>query len=105
MKPGWKTTEFALSLVILLSALLLATRGDITAQQFFDLAWKVVGAYSLARGLKKLGEGRRVPSDEDEFDRLLASPRSQEALDELAAEALQEHREGRTRKFPPDPYE
>lgn len=50
--------------------------------------------YSLLRGLRA-----RDP-DEERWDRLLASPASQRALEKMAAAALEDKHAGRTKDFP-----
>ena len=52
-----RNSELILSLIVLLAATFLAAKGIIAAEMWLQVSGWIVGAYALARGIKKAGEG------------------------------------------------
>lgn len=53
-KPGWKSSEFWLTVILIAAAVLLVMADKVTVHQAVEL-WPVVAAYAMARGFAKLG--------------------------------------------------
>lgn len=55
MKPGYKTTEFAVTVLTAVGALVAALAGELTPRWAAIASAVSVSAYSLARGFTKAG--------------------------------------------------
>ena len=55
LKPGYKTTEFAVTALTAIGGLVAALAGELTPRYAALAAAISTGAYALARGITKLG--------------------------------------------------
>ena len=55
LKPGYKTTEFAVTVLLSVGALVAALAGELTPRWAAIASAVSVGAYNLARGIAKAG--------------------------------------------------
>ena len=69
-------------------------KGRAPVVRFFKARPSLSTLYSFLSGL------RAGDPDEERWDRLLASPASQRALEKMAAKALEDKHAGRTKDFP-----
>lgn len=61
-KPGYKTTEFAVTVLTAIGALAAALAGQLTPRYAAIAAAISTGAYALSRGITKLGVYLNVPA-------------------------------------------